>query len=106
MESNINMLPEFADLGHLSAEKLQQLDTVLKSILALPGAQDTYTHIIDGKPTWESNTNSNTEGPLRPSHKARQQYEEFRKVFNAQALKLDTQVRCLYTLIDHILNSI
>lgn len=93
MESKVNKFSHFADLGHLSAEKLQQLDTVLRSTLALPVAQDTYAHIIDGKPAWESNANSDTEGPLNPSFKARQQYEEFRKVFNAKALKLDTQVR-------------
>lgn len=93
MDSTGNNFSHFADLGYLSAEKLQQLDTILRSILALPVAQDTYAHIIDGKPTWESNANSNSKGPLNPSHKARQQYEEFRKVFNAQALKLDKKVR-------------
>ena len=83
MRSNFNQVSEFSDLFHLSANKLQQLDTVLKSILALPIAQDTYAQIIDGNPTWHST----------PNHKARQQYEEFRKSFIAQTLKLNKRVR-------------
>lgn len=50
MELKINQAPGFLDLFHLSAEKLRQLDAVLKAVLALPIAQDTYAQIINGKP--------------------------------------------------------
>ena len=83
MESTTNKVFDSANLSLLSTEKLQELDTVLKSILALPIAQDTYAQIIYGKRTWES----------KPSLEAREQYEEFRKAFVTQALKLDAQVR-------------
>ena len=36
MELKINQAPGFSDLFHLSAEKLQQLDAVLKAVLTLP----------------------------------------------------------------------
>ena len=84
MESKSNQASSYSYLFHLGADKLQQLETVLMSILALPIAQDTYAQIIDGKRSWQS----------KPSHRARQRYEEFRKNFSAQTLKLNTQVRC------------
>ena len=83
MESTTNKILDSANLSLLSTEKLQELDRVLRAILALPIAQDTYAQIIYGKRTWESN----------PSPEAREQYDEFRKAFVTQALKLDTQVR-------------
>lgn len=83
MASTLNHLSGFSDLLHLSVEKLQQLDVVLKSILALPIAEDTFAQILDGKPSWQS----------KPSDEARQRYGEFRKAFSIQALKLNAQVR-------------
>ena len=83
MRSNIDKGPGFTELAHLSSEKLQQLDTVLTTILALPIAQDTFAQIIHGKTTWQS----------KPSQGAREQYDKFRKGFRAQILKLDTHVR-------------
>ena len=83
MASTLNHLSGVSDLLHLSVEKLQQLDVVLKSILALPIAEDTFAQILDGKPSWQS----------KPSDEARQRYGEFRKAFSIQALKLNVQVR-------------
>ena len=51
MESKINQASSYSYLFHLGADKLQQLDIVLMSILTLPIAQDTYAQIIDGKPS-------------------------------------------------------
>ena len=83
MASTLNQLSGVSDLLHFSVEKLQQLDVVLKSILALPIAEDTFAQILDGRPSWQS----------KPSDEARQQYGEFRKAFSVQALKLNAQVR-------------
>ena len=83
MSSNISKDPGFTELSNLSSEKLQLLDTVLASILALPIAQDTFAQIIHGKAAWQSS----------PSQRAREQYKIFRKSFSAQVLKLDTQFR-------------
>lgn len=83
MASTLKHLSGFSDLLHLSVEKLQQLDVVLKSILALPIAEDTFAQILDGKPSWQS----------KPSDEARRRYGEFRKAFSIQALKLNAQVR-------------
>lgn len=54
MASTLNHLSGFSNLLHLSVEKLQQLDVVLKSILALPIAEDIFAQVIDGKPSWQS----------------------------------------------------
>lgn len=47
MESRVSRIFTFAGPTTLSAEKLQQLETLLTSILAMPAAQDTYAHLID-----------------------------------------------------------
>ena len=83
MASTLNHLSGSSDLLHLSVEKLQQLDVVLKTILALPIAEDAFAQIIGGTPSWQS----------KPSDEARQQYGEFRRAFSVQALKLNAQVR-------------
>lgn len=58
MGSNVNKVSTFTDLANLEAKKLQQLETVLTSILALPIARDTYAQIITVIPTdnplWDS----------------------------------------------------
>lgn len=98
MKSYVNEICEFTDLDHLSASKLHQLDTVLKSILALSITRDTYVSIIDGKlPSSTPGLSNQSTG----SHKAREQYEEFRKAFTAQVLKLDTQVCSSQAAADH-----
>ena len=76
----IDIVSIFADLAHLSAQKLQQLDRVLSSILALPIAQDTLAQISDGKINWQSSL----------SHVAREQYEIFKRAFSVRVLKLNT----------------
>lgn len=48
MESRVSHISTFAGPTTLGAEKLQQLETLLTSILAMPAAQDTYGHLIDG----------------------------------------------------------
>ena len=103
MESSVKEKSEFAMLVPLGAEKLQQLETVLKSILALPIAQDTYAQIIDGKSSQRSDMESRIQSlftettTVSPSGGAMQQYEEIKnvfkawKVFVARACKVDTK---------------
>ena len=95
MKSNVRNVPGFASLIQLRPAKLRQLDTVLKSILALPIAQDTYAHIMDTKPAKDSLVvnDASTSDDQSPSHEAQQRYKEFRDGFTAQTLKLDTEVR-------------
>ena len=89
-----------SDLIHLSAEKLQQLETVLESILALPIAQETYAQIIDGKrirqtPLDGSTQESSTETAIvsdrpKPSRRAIQHFKEFMKDF-VDTLNINTE---------------
>ena len=46
MESNLNERPSFDDLTNLNIEKLQEMETVITSVLALPAARDTYSSIL------------------------------------------------------------
>ncbi len=104
MDCSVTEASGNANLVPLSAEKLKQLETVLKSILALPIAQDTYAQIIDGEPTQQPGLESpiprltTDTTTLGPSDGAMQQYEEIRKVFRvwkvfvAEACKVDTKV--------------
>ncbi len=104
MDFNVPEASGNAELVPLSAEKLRQLETVLKSILELPIAQDTYAQIIDGEPTQQPGLEStiarltNDTTILGPSDEAMQKYEEVRKVFRvgkvfvAEACKIDTKV--------------
>ena len=92
MESNVTEVATWPDISNLSAEKLQQLETILTSILAMPITRDTYAQIIDGSVVRD---NSKT------SHEAIQQYEEIRKSFTVRALKIDTQVQRRPTSADH-----
>ena len=97
MEMNANEATELTSLDHLNAAKLQELDAILKLILALPITRATYAQIIDGK---LQNRTAAVSGQLNPSPKATKQYEDFREVFTANALKLDTQVIPCRTLAD------
>ena len=83
MESKIDKELHLSELTVLDSEELRQLDHVLKIILNSSIAQDTFAQIIHGRPSWES----------QPSQEAREKYNEFRAIFSAQSLKLDTEVR-------------
>ncbi len=83
METNVTEVSTWPDISTLGAEKLQQLETIMTSILAMPIARDTYAQIIDGSVVHDHS---------KISDKAIQQYEEIRKGFTARALKIDTQV--------------
>ena len=99
MNSHYDQSPGFADLASLSTKKIQQLDTILASILELPSTQSTYAQVIDGKRTWQSYIDPNTYGFQKettivsdhpnPSDRAMQLYEEIRMKFTPQVLRLD-----------------
>ncbi len=102
MNSHHDQSPRFAHLANLSTIKIQQLDTILASILELPSTQSTYAQIIDGKRTWQSYIDPNTYGfqnettivsdHPNPSDRAMQLYEEIRTKFTPQALRLEVKV--------------
>ena len=92
MESNVTDVSTWPGTSNLNAEKLEQLETILTSILAMPIARETYAQIIDGSVVRD---NSKT------SDEAIQKYEEIRKGFTVQALKIDTQVQRRPTSADH-----
>ena len=98
-ESKANEMLEIGDLSNLSPEKLQELESVLASILTLPLARETYAQIIDGNPTRTPSalginpfTTLDISDDQKPSDRAMQQYEEFRRTFAPQGLKIDLQV--------------
>lgn len=99
ISSNPNEMPDFGDLTNLSAEKLQELETVLTSILALPVARETYAQIIDGNPirgpraVHINASTSLVSDNTKPSDRAMQLYEEFRTAFAPQGLRIDLKVR-------------
>ena len=96
MESYANNGPTFGDLTNLGVEKLQELDTVLKTILTAPIAQDIYAQIIDGNPrhpVYPNEKTSSISGNLKPSDRALQEYEKIRKSFASQDLLIDLRVR-------------
>ena len=49
MNPHTNEKPTFGDLTNLGVEKLEELQTVLTSVLALPVARVTYAQINDRK---------------------------------------------------------
>ena len=83
MESKANNDIHFSDLSILYPGELQELDSILRLLLNLSVAQDTFAQILDGRPTWQS----------QPSPQAREKYNEFKASFSARSMKLDTQVR-------------
>lgn len=105
IESNPGEMFRLGDLSNLSAEKLQELETLLKSILALPVARDTYAQIIDGTPTRTAYSDEIKAmvSPLsetiiisddsESSDRAMQLYEEVKKSFAPQGLKIDLKAR-------------
>ena len=96
---------EMCDLSNLSAEKLQELETLLKSILALPIARETYAQIIDGLPTQTPYSNDIkalksflTETIIisdnsEPSDRAMQLYQEIKTTFAPRKLKIGLKAR-------------
>lgn len=117
MTSNPDELPTFGDLTNVSAEKLQELETLLTAILASPIAKATYAQIIDGTPlrTPYSDEIKAAESGLRktisvgdrktPSNHALQEYEKIRTIFAPQDLKLDLKVRDPFLRVAHIFRS-
>ena len=105
MESYANEMPNFGDLTNVSVEKLEELNAVLATILALPVARDTYAQIIDGKPTRTPYSEDNkasqsgtgnirsVSGRSKPTDRALQEYEKIRKAFAPQNLLVDLKVR-------------
>ncbi len=105
-------MPTFGDLTNLSVEKLQELSTVLTTVLALPVARDAYAQIIDGKPTRtpysEVNLRQSKTGKInsisgnsKPTDQAFQEYEKIRKAFTPQDLLIDLKVRDPFLTIHH-----
>ena len=98
MESHAKEMPTFGDLTNVSIEKLQDLDTILATILALPIARETFTQIIDGKPTrtfhsQEDQPSHDINDHAKPSDRATQEYETIKKTFASQDLIIDLKVR-------------
>lgn len=109
--------PNFGDLSNLDVNKLQELDTVLGSILALPVAQKAFSQIIAGKPTrspfsddiktrscYMHETFIDRDG-AKSSDQAVRQYEHIRKAFTSQGLKIDLNVCTLPLIRDRAVNS-
>ena len=117
INSNAKELPGFGRLTHLKPEKLQELNAVLKLILALPVAREAYAQIIDGTPTrtpysddikahrsYFSKTiivNHNT----KPSDQATQQYEMIRAAFTPEGLIVDVKVRSYSPSTSHLIKN-
>ena len=96
MESYASKGPTFGDLTNLSVEKLQELDTVLKTILALPIARDIFAQIIDGNPThpvYPNERMSSVSGNSKPTDQVLREYENIRNTFASQDLLIDLRVR-------------
>lgn len=118
MDSNACEMPAFGDLINLSVEKLEELGTILASILALPLARDTFAQIIDGSPirTPYSDDFKARRSPLtktiivsdktKPSENAIHEYERIRTDFTIHILRVDLKVRtgCQVQILAHQLN--
>lgn len=107
----------FGDLSNLDVNKLQELDTVLASILALPVTQEASSQIIAGKPTrspfsddiktkrcYMHETFIDSDN-AKPSDQAVREYENIRKAFTPQSLKIDLNVCTLPLVRDRVVNS-
>ncbi len=115
IESNPGEMFRLGDLSNLSAEKLQELETLLKSILALPVARDTYAQLIDGAPTRTpySDDIKAVASPLsetiiindnsEPSNRAMQLYQEMKATFAPQGLKIDLKARTSSFITLHLI---
>ena len=117
MDSKAHNNPNFGDLSNLDVNKLQELDTVLASILALPVAQEAFPQIIAGKPTrspfsddikskrcYMHETFIDSDYAM-PSDQAVREYEDIRKTFSPLGLKIDLNVCILPFIRDHAVKS-
>ena len=107
MNSIARGVPGFGDLTNVSSEKLEELETALGVILALPIARDVFAQIIEGTPTRTpfSDKIKQSKSTFRrtvivndnakPSDKAVQEFEEIRSAFTPQNLIIDVKVHTL-----------
>lgn len=114
MPLKANQVPGFGDLTNVSAEKLQELETVLQHVLDLPIARDTYAQIIDGTPTRTpfSDEIKRTRSTFyktiidsdnsKPTDEAMQKYEEIRQQIAPQDLVIDLKVCNTFLIISHL----
>ncbi|CAD6593633.1 MAG: hypothetical protein ASARMPREDX12_007362 [Alectoria sarmentosa] len=96
----------FGDLTNVSAERLQELEILLRSILALPIAKTTYAQIIDGMPTRtyfsdeyrdsDYYTTIIDSDKVKPSDQAMEEYEKMKTTFAPQDLIIDLKVAQKY----------
>lgn len=111
IESIASDMPSFGDLTNVDPEKLQDLETVLTTIRALPIARDTLAQVIEGRPTRtpfsdEFKKSRSTfhktiivNDNVKPSHKAVQKFDEIKTAFAPQDLIIDLEVRSLSILM-------
>ena len=105
MDSNTNDASRFGDLTNLSTEKLEELEAVLATLLALPVARETYAQIIDGIPIRSPYSDEIKASrslkktfivgdQIKPSDMAMEQYDRIRTAFSApQQLRIDSKAR-------------
>lgn len=106
MASNSADLSGFGDLTNVSAERLQDLEILLRAILALPIAKSTYAQIIDGTPArtpfsdeYRTSVCYSTiidSDEAKPSDEAMQEYEKVKTTFAPQDLIIDLKVCVLH----------
>ena len=111
MESFVNNQTSFGNLTNVDPKKLQDLEIVLTTILALPIARDAFAQVIEGMPTRTpySDDIKKSKNPLnktiiisddvKPSHKAVQKFDEIKAAFAPQDLIIDLKVRGLSILV-------
>ena len=111
MESVASDMANFGSLTNIDPENLQDLKTVLTTILALPIARDTFAQVIDGTPTRtpfsdeiknSKFTYSKTiivNDNMKPSHKAVQKFDEIKTAFAPQNLMIELKVHSLSILL-------
>ena len=110
MESIASHMPSFGHLTNIDPEKLQDLETVLTTILALPIARDTLAQVIEGTPirTPFSDEIKKSKSTFRktiivgdnvkPRHEAVQKFDEIKTAFAPQDLIIELKVRSLSIL--------
>lgn len=100
----------FTDLADLSPDKLDTLARAVTLILQSGRCEETFTQIIDGKPTRptflrnhyaEFMNNDNISDAMEPSKHATQCYKEIREAFDITVLKLELKVRSLFSEYRH-----
>lgn len=106
-------MSSFGHLTNLDPGKLQDLETVLTAILALPITRDTLAQVIEGRPTRTpfSDEIKNAEfkfdktiivgDNVKPGHQAMRQFDEFKTAFALKDLILELKVRSLSILIPY-----